>query len=53
MLHASGASAIGCHASNPEMDIWHGRRLGVDAAPATLGVDTAFDVDTLDAAVLA
>ena len=53
VLHASGASAIGCHASNPEMEIWHGRRLGVGAAPAALGVDTAFDVDTLDAAVLA
>ncbi len=53
VLHASGVSALGCHASNPEMEIWHGRRLGVDAAPAALGVDAAFDVDTLDAAVLA
>ena len=53
VLHADGRSALGCHASNPEMEIWHGHRLGVDAAPAALGVDAAFDVDTLDAAVLA
>ena len=53
LLHADGRTAIGCHASNPEMEIWHGHRLGIDAAPATLGVDAAFDVDALDAAVLA
>ena len=53
LLQADGRTAIGCHASNPEMEIWHGHRLGIDAAPATLGVDAAFDVDALDAAVLA
>ena len=52
VLHASGASALLCQASNPEMEIWHGRRLGVAAAPAVLGVDAAFDVETLDAVML-
>jgi Xaa-Pro aminopeptidase len=52
VLRASGESALGCLAANPEMEIWHGRRLGVDAAPAALGVDAAFDVELLDAAML-
>jgi Xaa-Pro aminopeptidase len=52
VLHASGESALGCRAKNPEMEIWDGLRLGVEAAPAALGVDAAFDVETLDAAML-
>ena len=52
VLSASGESALGCHEKNPDMEIWHGRRLGVAAAPAALGVDAAFDVDTLDATLL-
>ena len=52
VLHASGESAVGCRAKNPELEIWNGLRLGVDAAPAALGVDAAFDVETLDAAML-
>ncbi|MEO5697952.1 MAG: aminopeptidase P N-terminal domain-containing protein, partial [Burkholderiaceae bacterium] len=51
VLQANGASAIACRAKNPEREIWDGLRLGLDAAPAVLGVDTAFDVDTLDASV--
>jgi Xaa-Pro aminopeptidase len=51
LLHASGESALACHASDPVMEIWHGHRLGVDAAPAALGVTEAFDVDTLDDAM--
>ncbi len=53
VLHANGTSALGCRAGDPAMEIWHGRRLGVDAAPTALGVDSAFDVDTLDAMMLA
>lgn len=53
VLHANGTTAIGCRPKNPEMEIWDGLRLGLEAAPAALGVDTAFDVDTLDAAMLA
>ncbi|SHI22859.1 Xaa-Pro aminopeptidase [Ferrimonas marina] len=30
------------------MEIWHGRRLGVDAAPKALGVDAAFSIEELD-----
>jgi len=52
VLHANGEAALGCHASDPVMEIWHGRRLGIDTAPAALGVDAAFDVAALDTAVL-
>ena len=52
VLHAGGDSAIGCRAKNPEREIWDGLRLGVDAAPATLGVASAFDVESLDPAML-
>ena len=49
VLHASGASAVLCNPKHPEREQWDGLRLGVDAAPAALGVDAAFDVATLDA----
>ncbi|HWI12420.1 MAG TPA: aminopeptidase P N-terminal domain-containing protein [Burkholderiaceae bacterium] len=52
VLHASGEAAIGCRAKSPEREIWDGLRLGPQAAPAALGVDTAFDVETLDATLL-
>ena len=52
VLHATGETAIGCRAKNPEMEVWDGLRLGVDAAPTALGVDTAFDVESLDAVAL-
>ncbi len=29
---------------NPQLEIWHGRRLGVERAPATLGVDAAYSI---------
>ena len=51
LLHAGGASALGCRASDPAQEIWTGRRLGIEAAPAALGVDGAFDVEALDAAL--
>ena len=35
-------------ASDPDREVWDGRRVGVDGAPAALGVDKAFDIDTLD-----
>jgi Xaa-Pro aminopeptidase len=52
VLNATGESALGCRDANAEMEIWHGRRLGVAAAPAALGVDAAFDAETLDAAMV-
>ena len=35
-----------------EKETWQGRRLGVDAAPASLAVDLAFDIDELDEQLL-
>ena len=52
VLHASGAAVIGCRPKNPELEIWEGVRLGVDAAPAALGVDSAFDAGALDTVAL-
>lgn len=34
---------------DPERETWDGRRLGVEAAPATLGVDAAFPIGELEA----
>ena len=48
VLQASGASALLCRARDPEHEIWNGLRLGVEAAPAALGVDQAFDVAAID-----
>lgn len=33
---------------DPHMETWHGRRLGVEAAPAALGVDAAHSIDELE-----
>jgi Xaa-Pro aminopeptidase len=33
---------------DPHAEIWHGRRLGTDAAPDILGVDDAYSVDSID-----
>jgi Xaa-Pro aminopeptidase len=52
VLDASGACALLCRASHPEHEIWDGKRLGVEAAQAVLGVDAAFDVDALDSVML-
>lgn len=40
-------STIFCAPKDPLAEIWHGRRLGVAAAPQTLHVDTAFSSDDL------
>ncbi|MEB3330503.1 MAG: aminopeptidase P N-terminal domain-containing protein [Candidatus Sericytochromatia bacterium] len=34
---------------DPHMETWHGRRLGVEAAPAVLGVDAAYPIEDLEA----
>jgi Xaa-Pro aminopeptidase len=49
VLHASGASTLLCRARDPAREIWDGRRLGTEAAPAALGVDQAFAVAAIDA----
>ncbi len=41
-------SIIFVRAKNPEQEIWHGRRLGVELAAETLGIDHAFAIDEFD-----
>ena len=48
LLDASGHTTLLCREKNLEREIWDGRRLGPEAAPATLGVDAALPVDALD-----
>ena len=52
VIEASGRTALGCRPKNPEHEIWEGRRLGVEDAPAALGVDTAFDAAAIDSVML-
>ena len=49
LVAANGHSTLLCRERHEERELWDGRRLGVDAAPAALGVDAAFDVEQLDA----
>ncbi|MDT8990515.1 aminopeptidase P N-terminal domain-containing protein [Curvibacter sp. APW13] len=49
VIEGSGRSTLFCQPRNLEREIWDGYRLGPDAAPAALGVDTALSVETLDA----
>lgn len=48
LLDAQGRSTLLCRERNAEREIWDGRRLGPEAAPAALGVQEAFDVAVLD-----
>ena len=48
LLTDSGESTLLCRAKDPTREIWDGLRVGPEAAPATLGVDAAFDVEALD-----
>jgi Xaa-Pro aminopeptidase len=48
VLRDSGETTLLCRAKDPEREIWDGLRLGPAAAPAALGVHSAFDVATLD-----
>ncbi len=42
-----GRSVLFLRDSNKEMEIWNGKRLGLDAAPEALGVDEVFNIDDL------
>lgn len=53
LLDATGRSMLLCRPSDSELEIWHGKRLGSEAAPEVLGVERAADVEALDAEVLA
>ena len=47
-IEASGKTTLFCRPKDLEREIWDGIRLGPKAAPAALGVDAAFSVETLD-----
>jgi Xaa-Pro aminopeptidase len=46
-IEASGKSTLFCRPKDLEREIWDGIRLGPKAAPAALGVDQAFSVETI------
>ena len=47
-IEASGKSTLFCRPKDLEREIWDGIRLGPKAAPAALGVDQAFSVETIN-----
>ena len=51
VLADDGRSTLFCAPKDLEREIWDGYRLGPEAAPGVLGVDEAFSVATLDAAL--
>lgn len=48
VLTSEGRATLFCAPKDLEREIWDGRRLGPEAAPAALGVDEAFAIDELD-----
>ena len=48
VIEASGKTTLLCRPKDLEREIWDGIRLGPKAAPASLGVDEAFSIETLD-----
>jgi Xaa-Pro aminopeptidase len=51
VLRSDGHSTLFCRPADPEHAVWHGHRLGTEAAPEVLGVDEALPVDTLNDAM--
>jgi Xaa-Pro aminopeptidase len=49
VITGDGKSMLFCAPKDLEREIWDGYRLGPDAAPSVLGVDSAASVDELDA----
>ncbi len=47
-IEANGHCTLFCQPKDMEREIWDGIRLGPKAAPAALGVNAAFSVDTLE-----
>ncbi|MFM9879932.1 MAG: aminopeptidase P N-terminal domain-containing protein [Burkholderiaceae bacterium] len=48
VIDSRGQSTLFCQPKDPEREIWDGLRLGVEAAPAALGVDAAYPITELD-----
>ncbi len=48
VIEANGHSTLFCQPKDLEREIWDGIRLGPKAAPAALGVNAAFSVETLE-----
>jgi Xaa-Pro aminopeptidase len=48
VVTGDGKTTLFCQPKDLEREIWDGFRLGPDAAPGALGVDTAFSVTELD-----
>jgi Xaa-Pro aminopeptidase len=46
--HADAPVQLYCQPTSPQEEVWHGRRLGVDKAAETLGVDFAGSIDDVD-----
>ena len=44
----AGEYLMFCRERDPEKEIWHGRRLGVERAPGALGADDAFPIADVD-----
>ena len=49
LITGDGKTTLFCQPKDAEREVWDGYRLGPAAAPAQLGVDTAFSVAELDA----
>ena len=52
LVESSGRTTLVCQPHDPAHEIWHGKRLGPEAAPAALGVDAAVPLEALDATVV-
>ncbi len=44
----AGQYLIFCRERDPQQETWHGRRLGVERAPESLGADDAFPIGDID-----
>jgi Xaa-Pro aminopeptidase len=51
VLRSDGHSTLFCRPADPEQAVWHGHRLGTEAAPQRLGVDEARPIDSLNDAM--
>jgi Xaa-Pro aminopeptidase len=51
LIDSSGHTTLVCLPKDLEREIWDGRRLGPDAAPAALGVDASVPAEALDETV--